>query len=229
MTIASFVEFFTDGYSLVCLVIGASVLGCVLGISLCVSAQGGNWAPIISILEVFFDVTSAAANWKLAKPANLAHAFGSLWHGLGASFRLAGDYTGGLHGGRSQLVGRARTHPVSASCSALFFSLPGEIIELSAIVSTLDAWRQITCIIIVVAGTIVTFCVAFVWHEEKREPEDKDKDLLRKPLKVGYGMQATYLIIVVIAATEDSSRLLWMLPEIPVETITLALAVCGAD
>lgn len=166
-------------------------------------ASIGFSTPIVSIPELFFDVTSASANWAAGSGANKAHAIGSIFHGIGAAWR---------YGGYTQFEKRA------ANYNAANFIAGGEIMELGAIVSTLDGWRKIVSATWLAIGTLV---ISKLWLDERGPLPDIDAYQ-----RVGYGMQVIYLVIVVIAATEDWKRLLWLLPEVPFETMTLTVPTC---
>jgi hypothetical protein len=206
MEIRSFVDFFTDHYSLPTLIVACIVLGVVWCCSVCCSFDG-NRAPLLSCVELFFDITSAAANSRVKTGPNIVHAIGSLVHACGAAFRLSGN--------------NGEPHSSAAFAAALFFSFPGEVLELGAISAALEGWRVPACICVLILGSFVTFLMAFVFPAGDNEDEHSK----RIYVVVGYGFQAIYAIVVIIAATEDWRRLLWILPEFPVKTITLSLSV----
>jgi len=159
--------------------------------------------PIAAFPELFFDVTSASANWAVRSGANKVHAIGSIMHGASVTLR----YTG---------LDIEIIPPVNA-CLALL----GEILELSAIISTLEVAGKIASALIATVGILLIVCFAGAYSDkcgEKCPPKEPNW-----PAYVGYWMQAIYLLIVIVAASADVSRLLWLLPEIPVETVTLLL------
>jgi len=161
----------------------------------------GPWysTSIMAIPEIFFDVTSASANWAAGSKANKVHAIGSLFHGIGAARRYDRNE------GKDRGFGTTKfgTTP---------WSYYGEILELSAIVSTLEGWRQTLGITVLCLGAILACCC--------REDADTPVGYRRCG---GYLMEMVYVAIVVSAATEDWTRLLWILPQVPIETVALAL------
>lgn len=223
-TIKNFLDCFTDDRSITVLAVGscfcftAWISGVFKSLGLCMpdvenplntaddaeNAETNPAAPgncggsrltlhIATLPEIFFDVTSPSANWVAGSKANRAHAIGSVIHGFGAA---------GKDGG----------FPYDESCSeidpAAAFIWWAEIIELGAIVSTLEGWRKaVSATSLAVGGILIAS------YDDVLAPS-----FYRR---VGYGMQIIYVLIVVIAATEDWNRLWWLLPEVPFETISL--------
>lgn len=164
----------------------------------------GKWfflTPFLAIPEIFFDITSASANWATKSGANRAHAIGSLVHGICAALKYHDTLK------QNEQV-RLDTNATLAGYTFL-----AEILELSSILSTLEGWRK---------GISATWLAIGAWailnlYLDQDEPPGKDVNVFRR---VVYGMQLIYVVIVFIAATEDWNRLLWLLPEIPFETIS---------
>jgi len=72
-----------------------------------------------------------------------------------------------------------------------------------------------------VSATLLSIGALVVWCILAAFASSDTKDVFKVYRRVGYGMQVTYVGIVLIAATEDWKRLLWLLPEVPFETTAL--------
>jgi len=87
--------------------------------------------------------------------------------------------------------------------------------EVSAITSTLEGWRMAVSATVVAIGALLVSCFLLDYASSRT------KDVFEVYRVTGYGMQFTYTVVVLVAASEDWKHLLWLLPEVPFETISL--------
>lgn len=144
---------------------------------------------------IIIDIMSGAANFAEPYMVNKVHAVGSGLHCFMTPIFWYRDADSGDE---------------TFSCFIIWLS---EILELSAIVVSLDGWQQTVAIIfLAVGGILAVFYLC------------ADTEVAKNKL-VGSIFQAVYFLIVVVAATSDWSRLLWLLPEVPLETLLLILEI----
>jgi hypothetical protein len=144
--ILSFVDFFDD-YSQRFLIGSLVVAGFLWILSLCFSRPIGS--IVLSAISIFFDVTSGAANWNVSRAVNRVHALGSAVHSV-ASVCL--------------FVPLDETLDSYGVVCGVSLSWIAEVLELSAIVATLDGWQLAVSATVLGLGLIIIIlkaCGAF--------------------------------------------------------------------
>lgn len=204
-TILTFVDFFKEGYSdsyvvTVSIFAVQAYLFCLIG-----AITSKKPLMILAGIDVFFDITSGAANWQVGTTINQTYAVGSALHSIAASLMRWTDTEDWVD---TIFVG-----------SGTNIAWVAELLEMAAIVATLSGWQLILAAIILSVGAIVVFIYyCAVTNEGDRLDNAYVQRTRAAVVIVSLGYQVIYLLIVLIAAIGHPERLLWILPEIPFET-----------
>ena len=229
--ILTFLDFFQDHYSVLYLIATTATtvgLWCiVLGVGWCIGSEVRyEWSTsvwVTAVMSAFFDLTSGAANAGVESGPTMLYALGAVFHFVAIPIHMFIPRDGGD-------IGNYRVDVYL--CYLMFI---GEILELAAIVMSLNdecevmevydhyftetseesedvpvQWIICFSVLSFGAPAILLF---FSWMIRS------NPDLALKILV--YGFQITYIFIVVVAAISDWRRLLWLLPEVPLELISL--------
>lgn len=163
---------------------------------------------LLAGIDIFFDVTSGAANWQVGTTINRTHAVGSALHSIAASLMRWTDTEEWVD---TLFV----VHGTNIAWVA-------ELLEMAAIVATLSGWQLILTAILLSVGAIFIFICYCAVSNEGDVFDDENVQRARAAVGiVSLGYQVIYLLIVLIAAIGHPERLLWILPEIPFETIMI--------
>jgi hypothetical protein len=83
-------------------------------------------------------------------------------------------------------------------------------------IATIDGWQQAVCATIVAVLFLYIIVINAVIGIEQGSKYACTATII--------GLQITYFIVVFIAATSDWTRLLWLIPEVPFETIAMCIS-----
>lgn len=202
--ILSFIDFF-ESYSSEFLVLTALIAGGVW-----LSFRCWSWGDatecyctihlfFTAVVCAFFDLTSGAANAITDHGPRKLHAIGSALHCVAIPIHMIipnSEYT------------------ARVDFFMFYLLFVGEFLELLAMVMSIsdDKIQWVTCVVVLSVGgfTVLTY----LCHQTCSNPAIALKGLVA-------GFQIMYIIIVTIAATSNWRRLLWILPEVPFETLSL--------
>ena len=218
--ILSFIDFFED-YSRLYLVLTITISGSVwLVFYFFYDIPHGtsiecNYSMLLFlsfVTSAFFDLTTGAAN--AAGDSNFP--FASRMYAVGSA----------LHFSASPIHMIIPKSIYTERCDIpLFFALfAGEFLELLAVVyTTFGDENRVPSNICLIVLTLGSFAVLiFLCRKVCSNPQQTLNGLM-------CGFQIMYIIIVIVAATNDWRRLLWLLPEVPFETISLLLRNIGTE
>ncbi|KAI2495125.1 hypothetical protein MHU86_8730 [Fragilaria crotonensis] len=207
-TILTFVDFFKEGYSESYLITVS--MFAVQAYLLCLIGGIIHKKPLMFLagIDIFFDITSGAANWQVGTTINRTHAVGSALHSIAASLMRWTDTKEWVD-----------TLFVDKGTNIAWVA---ELLEMAAIVATLSGWQLILAAIILSVGASVVFIRYCAVINEGESFGDAYVQRTRAAVViVSLGYQVISLLIVLIAAIGHPERLLWILPEIPFETIMI--------
>ena len=216
--ILSFIDFFED-YSRLYLVLTITISGSVWlvfyffsNIPGCIECNYSMLLFLSFVTSAFFDLTTGAAN--AAGDSNFP--FASRMYAVGSA----------LHFSASPIHMIIPKFSDTERCDIpLFFALfAGEFLELLAVVyTTFGDENRVPSNICLIVLTLGSFAVLiFLCRKVCSNPQQTLNGLM-------CGFQIMYIIIVIVAATNDWRRLLWLLPEVPFETISLLLRNIGTE
>ena len=217
--ILSFIDFFED-YSRLYLVLTITISGSVWLIfyffydiphGTSIECNYSILLFLSFVISAFFDLTTGAAN--AASDSNFPrrmYAVGSALHFSASPIHMI----------------IPKFSDTTERCDIpLFFALfAGEFLELLAVVfTTVSEENRRTSHICLIVLTLGSFAVLiFLCRKVCSNPQQTLNGLM-------CGFQIMYIIIVIVAATNDWRRLLWLLPEVPFETISLLLRNIGTE